>query len=173
MYGDYYSSDEAAMAIWAKELESIQYNGSLPKVLPSNTMFSPPRAESSGSVELQIQKSITEKGLAPRPTPVQNVTSSSIHHFGQWNAASSTAAVSSDKSTLTSPATEQFFELCVNTGELSIRLGEINISHLKNDAELFRAISTKYQEIRGFRARRILLKPRDVHFVMVSSPYES
>jgi hypothetical protein len=64
---------------------------------------------------------------------------------------------------------KKFLELCVNTGQHSIYLGEIEVSDAKSDGELFSRINQRYRELRGFRFQRIFLKPADVHFVHVSS----
>lgn len=68
----------------------------------------------------------------------------------------------------TSLVEKRFFELCVNTGGFEINLGEIDITDVKSDDELFKRINSKYREIRGHRVRRIFVKPVDVHFVRVS-----
>lgn len=66
-----------------------------------------------------------------------------------------------------------FLELCVNTGEFTISLGEINITDVKGDIELFAKIRRRYRELRGTGWRRMLLKPVDVHFVRVSINFSS
>ena len=68
----------------------------------------------------------------------------------------------------TGTATPLFFELCVNTGRYTISLGEIDIALVASDAELFKRISEKYYELRGFYSfKRWILKPVDVHYVKV------
>lgn len=62
----------------------------------------------------------------------------------------------------------KFFELCVNRGKWEKRLGEIDITDMVNDGELFRAIAEKYDSVRGIRAKNLyLLEPADIHFVRV------
>lgn len=67
------------------------------------------------------------------------------------------------------PRPSQFFEVCVNTGNYEVRLQEINLSWVMSDSDLFQLIWGRYSHSRGYRIRRIFLKPRDVNFVMVSS----
>jgi hypothetical protein len=62
----------------------------------------------------------------------------------------------------------KFLELCVNTGEIDISLGEIDVTDVNTDGELFKKIYERYKNLRGHRMRRIFLKPIDVHFVRVS-----
>lgn len=62
----------------------------------------------------------------------------------------------------------KYLELCVNTGQYSTRLAEIDVSNIKCDGELFIRIRERYSELRRFRLRRIFLTPVDIHFVRVS-----
>ena len=64
----------------------------------------------------------------------------------------------------------KYFEVCINIGNYAIRHHEINISHVTSDSELFELIWDKYNESRGIGLRRLFLRPRNVHFVMVSVP---
>ena len=81
------------------------------------------------------------------------------------------ASAQRSKQIISSPHKQRrFFELCVNTGELEISLGEIDITHVENDQQLFAAIHSKYRELRGFRLWRVLIKPRNIHFVLVRVP---
>lgn len=63
----------------------------------------------------------------------------------------------------------RFFEVCVNTGGYTITLGEIDITDVQSDQELFSKIVEKYYKIRTPRFQRMLMKPVDVHFVFVGS----
>ncbi|KAH7191480.1 hypothetical protein BKA60DRAFT_584985 [Fusarium oxysporum] len=62
-----------------------------------------------------------------------------------------------------------FFELCVTVGKHSVRLGEINISSVTTDGQLFKKIWDRYQEIKtstfGATIRGWFFKPSDVLFV--------
>ncbi|KAF5617908.1 hypothetical protein F25303_13153 [Fusarium sp. NRRL 25303] len=63
----------------------------------------------------------------------------------------------------------KFFELCVTVGKHSVRLGEINISSVTTDGQLFRKIWDSYREIKtstfGATIRGWFFKPSDVFFV--------
>lgn len=63
----------------------------------------------------------------------------------------------------------RFFEVCINKGNHAIDHHEIDISEVTSDGELFELIWDKYKGSRGFGLRRLFLRPRDVHFVMVSA----
>jgi len=63
---------------------------------------------------------------------------------------------------------KRFFELCVNTGLFDIVLGEIDVTDVKTDGELFERIHQKYKRIRGHRIKRSFVRPTDIHFVQVS-----
>ena len=69
------------------------------------------------------------------------------------------------------PTKPKYLELCINTGQYSTSLGEIDLSHVKSDGELFIKIRERYREMRPFRLRRIFSKPVDVHFVRVGFPH--
>lgn len=62
-----------------------------------------------------------------------------------------------------------FFEVCVNSGEHAVRLGEIDITSVRSDAELFSKIWTTYDSMKRNWPKKILVKPRGIHFVYVSS----
>ena len=64
---------------------------------------------------------------------------------------------------------KKYLELCVNTGEFSKSLGEIEISQVRSDGSLFREIRSNYLRLRGYRAKHFLLKPVAVQFVQVST----
>ena len=62
---------------------------------------------------------------------------------------------------------KKYLELCINTGEFQISLGEIEITGVCSDGLLFRMIKKKYLDLRSHRARYFLLKPTAVQFVQV------
>jgi hypothetical protein len=66
----------------------------------------------------------------------------------------------------------KYFEVCVRVGEHAVHLGEINISSVRTDDQLFDKIWETYRDIRGSncwaRVRSWFLKPDDVFFVYVS-----
>ena len=62
--------------------------------------------------------------------------------------------------------TALFLELCVNTGNLWQSLGEIDITHVKNDVSLGKKIRERYNKVRGFRIKKhFLLKPVNICYV--------
>ncbi|OCL02886.1 hypothetical protein AOQ84DRAFT_348486 [Glonium stellatum] len=63
---------------------------------------------------------------------------------------------------------QKFLEVCINTGQYTVSLGEINVSDIKSDGQLFEKINQRYHEMRGSHIRRILRKPVDIHFVRFS-----
>lgn len=63
----------------------------------------------------------------------------------------------------------RYFEVCINIGNYAIDHHEIDISRVTSDGELFELIWDKYNCSRGFSLRRLFLRPRDVHFVMVGA----
>ncbi len=63
---------------------------------------------------------------------------------------------------------KKHFELCVNYGKWERRLGEINITSIRTDGDLFRAVKDRYNFVRGHRAAMYLLEPIDFRFVQVS-----
>jgi hypothetical protein len=60
-----------------------------------------------------------------------------------------------------------YFEVCTNTGNYAVGHFELDISEAATDGELFEKIWDTYNQTRGFGIRRLFLRPRDVHFVMV------
>lgn len=60
-----------------------------------------------------------------------------------------------------------YFEICTNVGNYAVGHFEIDISEACTDGELFEKIWDTYNQSRGFGIRRLFLRPRDVHFVMV------
>jgi hypothetical protein len=67
----------------------------------------------------------------------------------------------------TSSVTKTYMELCVNTGELEKRLGEIDITQAECDGKLFELLRERYEAIRSYRTNFFLLKLVDVHYVQV------
>ena len=66
----------------------------------------------------------------------------------------------------TNSLTPKFFELCVNTGEFSKTLGEIDVTRVTSDVPFFKLVRQRYREIRGHRIKKhYLLKPIGMRFV--------
>lgn len=61
----------------------------------------------------------------------------------------------------------KYFEVCINAGNHALDHYELDISESTSDGALFVKIWEKYRMSRGFGLRRVFLRPRDVHFVMV------
>ncbi|KAI1252351.1 hypothetical protein MGN70_006926 [Eutypa lata] len=62
----------------------------------------------------------------------------------------------------------KYFEVCINAGNHAIYHHELDISHSNSAGELFAMIWDKYKTSRRSALKRILLRPKDVHFVMFS-----
>lgn len=118
--------------------------------IPKNTLVRPSHLR-SGSSSSGSNSSFTRNG-----------TSSS-------GSSPCTTFLSSVSSRNNSVRTATFLELCVNTGEHLIELGEIDLTRVRCDGDLFAAVRKTYNEIRGFRARFWLLKPKAVSYVRVST----
>ena len=65
---------------------------------------------------------------------------------------------------------KSFFELCINQGENAIALSEINLGSICTDGHFFGAIKTAYEAARGIRRWFLLVKPKDIQYVKVSTP---
>ena len=83
---------------------------------------------------------------------------------------SSTLLGSSNSSCSTEPdlSHHSYLEVCINTGEYTKTLSEINLDHIRCDGQLFRRIRSEYVRLRSYRSRFWLLRPSGVHFVRVS-----
>jgi hypothetical protein len=128
-------------------------------------------------------------GGASRPQPNADLATAgagSIHHgtIQSMRPSSSLAAVQSTGSRSQTSAnlslseaahvvdiafSPRFFEVCINVGNHAIDHHEIDISRTTSDNELFELIWDKYNSSRGIGLRRLFLRPRSVHFVMVSA----
>jgi hypothetical protein len=62
----------------------------------------------------------------------------------------------------------KYFEVCITIGDHAIEHHELDISYIDSDGRLFEQIWDKYKASRGFGVRRLFLRPKDIHFVMVS-----
>lgn len=64
---------------------------------------------------------------------------------------------------------KQYFELCVNYGKWEKRSGEIDITNIATDEDLFCKIVERYASIRGSLGKALfLLEPAGIYFVHVS-----
>ncbi|MCJ1473586.1 hypothetical protein MMC13_002237 [Lambiella insularis] len=66
------------------------------------------------------------------------------------------------------PRSLKFVELYVNTGKWKKSLGEIDVTHVNCDGDLFALIRERYEAVRGFRTRFFLLEPAAVQWVQFS-----
>lgn len=99
---------------------------------------------------------------APSSTSTQSSTSStSSTFFGPGSSASSFGSQGTQ--------TKSYLELCVNTGQYTKTLSEIDLRNIRCDEELFERIRSEYFRLRKFRFNRWLLKPSGIHFVKASS----
>ena len=77
---------------------------------------------------------------------------------------------SSSTSIISHPLNQAYFEVCINTGEYTKTLSEIDLRDVGCDGELFKRIRSEFTRLRSFRSRFWLLKPSGVHFVKVCAP---
>lgn len=68
---------------------------------------------------------------------------------------------------------ESYLEVCINTGEYTKILSEIDLRHIRCDGTLFKTLRKEYFQHRGFRSKFWLLKPSRVDFVRVRIPVPS
>ncbi|MCJ1380772.1 hypothetical protein MMC17_003881 [Xylographa soralifera] len=66
------------------------------------------------------------------------------------------------------PCTPKFLEVCVNTGKWHRSLGEIDITRVSCDSELFALVKQRYDEVRGHRTKLFFLEPVKVDWVQFS-----
>jgi hypothetical protein len=112
-------------------------------------------------------------GGSSRKSKYSNVSHTHGYVEQSWECLFTDQPPNSDRrKSFTQPSTKRrrFFELCVNTGGYTITLGEIDVTDVQSDQELFFKIVEKHYNLRTPRFRRMLMKPVDVHFVFVSSP---
>ena len=65
------------------------------------------------------------------------------------------------------PKPRQFLTIYVNTGQYIIKLGEIKLSTICNDGELFANIADRYRQVRGSRINQIFMRPVNAHDILV------
>jgi hypothetical protein len=136
------------------------------------------RQHLSNSTNTPPIQSITSLNAGVGLLGSQSIATSSTHMDMSNNSGNACSQINhkiQTVATLSQPSTKRrrFFELCVNTGGYTITLGEIDVTDVQSDQELFSKIVEKYYNLRTPRFQRMLMKPVDVHFVFVSSPAES
>ena len=142
--------------------------------------------ESVENLALELQSQVRQHNHTPASTRSANDsttsgTSRDTHLNGLSNRV--TPSIRSELPSMTSTTTDSdnscyprfdagqkpaFLELCINTGEFSVSLGELDVREITSDGALFQKIWAKYREIRGFRMRMVYLKPCEIQFVYVS-----
>jgi hypothetical protein len=180
MYGDYENQDPVAVEKLASVLQRrtcvVGMIGRSNIALETNRQEDMPELQDAldnsggglGSGTQQASASSHASSQAP---------ASSLNQIGPTSANDSLSKLQSSSQTISVTASQttarnrRFFELCVNTGEIDICLGEIDITNVRSDGELFKKIYERYKDLRGYRIRRIFLKPVDVHFIHVSSTW--
>lgn len=144
------------------------------KQRPEEEMRSP-TSSTKGSTRATVtssQNSNIQRGAAQLPTAGNANMSqfaSPVLEISNSAGSNSHPEVKQGSRRNSSQASRKFLEVCINTGQYTISLGEIDVTEVENDGELFAKIKQRYHEMRGFRIRRMLLRPVNVHFVRVSN----
>jgi hypothetical protein len=165
LWGDFPSDDDHGLDQLKREVSSwaVPFTQQAP---PSGTSMSPPNADSGisgpGTIHLRPMHSM---GPSSGPGGVVSAGSSSQNTTNVSNHSLSTATHIVNISFL-----PKYFEVCINLGNYAIDHYEIDISRVTSDSELFELIWDKYNLSRGIGLRRLFLRPRSIHFVMVSAP---
>lgn len=107
------------------------------------------------------------KTLFSQPASFSLDVSDGFRKSCQHSQPSSSAVATSDHLVTRSKAPE-YLELCVNYGQWQRRLGEIDVSCLSNDGQVFEAMRKKYTELRRSKTS-YFLEPMDVRYVRVRS----
>ncbi|KAI8626061.1 hypothetical protein F5Y19DRAFT_478893 [Xylariaceae sp. FL1651] len=63
------------------------------------------------------------------------------------------------------PGTKKYLLLCVNTGPYQIRLAQIDLTRIIDDALLYSLIREKYRQLRGTLRRNRFIVPRTIEYV--------
>ena len=153
MYDDFDNSTPYAVDMMAEFL------------VQSGSETRPSSVSSSSNVSMSTPASSTSHSMVLPPF-------STMQNTPELNAPSSQSNAGSRNSNLSSaPWTGKYFELCINHSTLEKRLGEIDVSRVSNDGELFCKIRDRYQSLRGSWAGALSLrKPVDIHYVRVGFP---
>lgn len=152
-----------------------------------------PKTVEALASELQSQTKTQNEGTSSTSNQSSNAVTSEDRHSASGSSSSSSNSTSesfdssqqltsqglslslgdsnaSCCSRFTSTLKPTYLELCMNTGEFTVNLGEVNIRQVTTDYELFQKIWEKYREVRGYRMRMIYLKPCEIQYVYVSVP---
>lgn len=124
---------------------------------------STPQGSSSYDLNTMINIQPPSQISLPRRPPSSSSQSSNTSTAPTLLASSSSLNIGRS-----SAPNQAFLELCINTGEHTKTLSEIELSGVGCDGELFNRIRSEYSRLRRFRSRIWLIKPSGVHFVKVS-----
>jgi hypothetical protein len=109
--------------------------------------------------------------LSSIPSPPQadltNRTQPSSSNQGSTGSTSSSLAPGPSTNSFSPQGTQRqsYLELCINTGQYTKTLSEIDLRDIRSDSDLFGRIRGEYFRLRKFRSYLWLLKPVGIHFV--------
>jgi hypothetical protein len=108
---------------------------------------------------------------SPPQADLTNRTSTSSSNQGSTGSTSSLFSLGPTANSFSPQGTQRqsYLELCINTGQYTKTLSEIDLKNIKSDSDLFERIRSKYFGLRKFRSHLWLLKPVGIHFVKASS----
>lgn len=160
LWGDFLVDDDHDLDQLKREL--VCWNVLPIHKLPSDTLASEPIANSTAEIPGTI-----EPGSTHAREPLQELEAAGLATSNSQN--STTVASSSSGAThvVEINFAPKYFEVCTNVGNYTVDHQELDISRVVSDNELFEMILDKYNSSRGLGLRRIFLRPKDVHFVMV------
>jgi hypothetical protein len=170
MFGDFDNSNPTAVDQLESELRQL---GQFNKATPNNSGHG--EAVSTTPQSNQGRESTSSSGTKTiSPSTLENFVSSG--HIQSKDNQNIPLNSSSRQSTLVASQPfapietgRSYFQLCVNTREHTISLGEIDVTNVETDGQLFEKIWKTYSDMRGHGIRRYFMKPSDIHFVQVGS----
>lgn len=101
------------------------------------------------------------------PPSSSNQSSISPSSSQSQSSISSNSSMTSSSSLAVSHA-GSYLEVCINTGEYTKTLSEIDLRNIECDGQLFQTMRREYSRLRGFRSKFWLLQPSRVDFVRVN-----
>jgi hypothetical protein len=171
MYGDFDNTNPVAIEQLALELRQLgQFSKTPPNHQDRSETVSTPQSNEDGVNPTNSNRINIANQSIPLPVATPGINHTEIDNSTQrLTTSSSRQSTLVDCRPFSSIITQQcYFQLCVNTGEHTISLAEIDLTKVQSDSQLFQKIWRKYCDIRGHGIRRCFLKPTDVHFVHVS-----
>lgn len=128
------------------------FNLSLAEYLPENCVT---------SQEMQVMSSL--QNSVTNSSSSSQVFSSPAPSFSQSSTMQMSSVTTSDD--MLTSSRESYLEVCINTGEYTMTLSEINLQSIRCDGELFKNIQKECLRLRAFHFRFRLLRPSGVVFV--------